>query len=284
MFHVVVALLPGISLYCWYGGTNAVVIVVCALTSALLAEIACTRSFQDIKDGSAAITGLLIVLCLPASTPWFLVVVAVLIGILLAKHAFGGLGQNVFNPAMAGYAAVLIAYPLFVAEYDATSGATALEVLAHRGSTTIEEVSGSSAFGWFGASRHEWLNIAFLLGGAYLIVVRVIAVFLPIGVLIGMGAVAFLLDGGGSSISHGSPIFNWFAGGTMLTAFFIATDPATSPSNRRGQLIYAIGIGVLAMLIRKYASWPDGFAFAVLLMNCFVPLIDRLNTPRQIAA
>ena len=284
MVHVLIALLPGISLYCWYGGVNALVLVLCAVATALLSEIACTRSLRDIADMSTVVTGLLLAVCLPATTPWYVAVIAVVFAIGLAKHAFGGLGKNVFNPAMAGYVVVLVAYPVLVVEYDARSGATALELLAHRSATTIEEISQSNAFGLFGATQHEWLNVAFLLGGSYLVAVRVIALTIPIGVLVGIGVLAFLYDGGGSSLSHGSPLFNWFAGGTMLAAFFIATDPATSPSSRRGQLIYALCIGILAWLIRKYASWPDGFAFAVLLMNCFVPLLDRANGPRQVTA
>ena len=277
MVHVMVALLPGFTVQVWLSGWRTLVIVGATTVAALLTEIVCTRSTRDVSDGSALVTGLLIGLCLPASTPWFVCLVAAVIAVAVAKHAFGGLGNNVFNPAMAGYAAVLLAYPALVVEYDAISGATALEQLAHRGATTIEEVASTSAFGAFGAVKHEWINLAFLIGGLYLIAFRVIPVLLPFCVLAGLGITAFLLDDGGSSTSHGSPLFNWFAGGTMLSAFFIATDPVTSPSNRAGMVIYALGVGALAMLIRKYASWPDGFAFSVLLANCFVPLLERFR-------
>ena len=277
MLHVIGALLPGMVIHCWLTGVHAVVVLGSATLAALLTEFACTRRFQDLSDGSAVVTGLLIGLCLPSSTPWFVAALAALIAIALAKHAFGGLGHNVFNPAMAGYAAVLLAYPTLVVEFDTVTGATALEQLAHRGATTIAEVSGTSAFGSFGATNHEWVNMAFLVGGLYLIAVRLVSWLSPICVLLGMGVVAFLLDDGGSSTSHGSPLFNWFAGGTMLAAFFVATDPVTSPSNRPGIVMYAVFIGALAMLIRKYSSWPDGFAFAVLLANCFVPLLDQMN-------
>lgn len=206
--------------------------------------------------------------------------VASVFAVALAKHAFGGLGHNIFNPAMVGYAVVLVSYPALVTEFDAISGATALEQIAHRGATTISEIEVIPAFGSFGAAQHEWINFGYLVGGVYLLVFRIVPLVIPLCVLIGMGAVAFLLDGGGSSVSHGSPLFNWFAGGTMLTAFFIATDPVTSPTNRSGLIVYALLIGLLAMLIRKYSSWPDGFAFAVLLCNCFVPLLDRLGHQR----
>ena len=280
MVHVMVALLPGIAVHVALAGWQTLVVIGATTIAALVTEIACTRSTRDLADGSATVTGLLIGLCLPASTPWFVCLVAAIIAVAIAKHAFGGLGNNVFNPAMAGYAAVLLAYPALVVEFDTVSGATALEQLAHRGSTTIEEVSTTQAFGAFGAANHEWVNLAFLIGGLYLIAVRVISPLLPLCVIAGIGVTAFLLDDGGSSTSHGSPLFNWFAGGTMLSAFFIATDPVTSPSNRVGIVVYALGIGALAMLIRKYSSWPDGFAFAVLLANCFVPLLERIGQTR----
>ena len=277
MVHVMVALLPGLIVQVWLGDWRTLIVIGVSTIAAVATEVVCTRSTRDLIDGSAFVTGLLIGLCLPATTPWFVCIVASVIAVAIAKHAFGGLGNNVFNPAMAGYAAVLVAYPAFVVEFDVVSGATALEQLAHRGSTTIEEVSNSLAFGAFGAATHEWINLAFLGGGLYLFAVRVISPLLPFCVIAGIGVTAFLLDDGGSSTSHGSPLFNWFAGGTMLTAFFIATDPVTSPSNRAGIVIYALGVGALAMLIRKYSSWPDGFAFAVLLANCFVPLLERIR-------
>ena len=284
MVHVMVALLPGMVVQIWLGDWRTLVVIGASTIGALLTEIVCTRSTRDLSDGSAVVTGLLIGLCLPAMTPWFVCLVASIIAVAIAKHAFGGLGHNVFNPAMAGYAAVLLAYPALVVEFDSVSGATALEQLAHRGSTTIDEVSSTPAFGTFGATTHEWINLAFFVGGLYLIALRVISFLLPFCVIAGIGVTAFLLDDGGSSTSHGSPLFNWFAGGTMLTAFFIATDPVTSPSNRTGIVIYALGIGALAMLIRKYSSWPDGFAFSVLLANCFVPLLERIGRPRTSSA
>ena len=279
-----VALLPGIAVHVLFAGWHALVVIGTTTLATLATEIVCTRSTWDLADGSALVTGLLIGLCLPAATPWFVCLVAAVIAVALAKHAFGGLGNNVFNPAMAGYAAVLLAYPALVVEFDIVSGATALEQLAHRGATTIEEVSHTSAFGAFGAANHEWVNLAFLIGGLYLIAVRVISLLLPFCVLVGLGVAAFILDDGGSSTSHGTPLFNWFAGGTMLSAFFVATDPVTSPSNRTGIVIYALGIGAVAMLIRKYSSWPDGFAFAVLLANCFVPLLERIRRSQSSTA
>ena len=277
MFHVVGAMTPGIVVHCWLTGGSSVLILGTATIAALFTEFACTRKLRDLSDGSAVVTGLLIGLCLPSTTPWFVGALAALIAIALAKHAFGGLGNNVFNPAMAGYAAVLLAYPTLVVEFDSVSGATALEQLAHRGTTTISEVSTSSAFGIFGATNHEWINLAFLIGGVYLVGVRIVSWSLPVCVLVGLGAIALLFDDGGSSTSHGSPLFNWFAGGTMLAAFFVATDPVTSPSKRGGIAIYALFIGAMTMLIRKFSTWPDGFAFAVLLANCFVPMLERIS-------
>ena len=275
MAHVLIALLPGLGCMVYQYGLAYLLLVATCIFGAVVCELACTRRISDLTDNSALVTGLLIALCLPASTPWYVGLVACVVSIALAKHAFGGLGNNIFNPAMAGYAVVLVAYPSLLVEFDAVTGATALEKLAHREGLTIAEVSQDAAFDAWGAAKHEWVNLAFLVGGIYLLILRVIDWFMPAALLIGVGLMAFLLDDGGSSSSHGSPLFNWFAGGTMLAAFFVVTDPVTSPSNRLGAIVYALGIGVVTMLIRKYSSWPDGFAFAVLLANCFVPLLSR---------
>ena len=280
MQHVVVALTPGVAVSTYFYGHEQLVLITTCVVGAIVSELACTRRFVDLTDTSAIVTGLLIALCLPVATPWFIGLIAVVIAIALAKHAFGGLGQNVFNPAMAGYAVVLVGFPSLVLEFDAVSGATALDKLAHRQGLTIAEISQDPAFGTLGAEKHEWLNAAYLIGGLYLLGLRVISWHMPMFMILGMGTIALFLDDGGSSHSHGSPLFNWFAGGTMLAAFFIVTDPTTSPSNRWGASLYAFGIGAIAMLIRKYSSWPDGFAFAVLLANCFVPLLNRPKSIR----
>ena len=221
------------------------------------------------------VTALLIALAMPPTAPLWVPVVAVAIGVVLAKELYGGLGRNVFNPAMAGYAAVLAAYPQALASVDATSGATALDALRFRGALTIDEVSGGAAFGVVGGAGFEWVNGAALVGGLYLLGCRVVHWRIPTAVLAGVGLPAAVFYDGGSSASLGSPWFHWFAGATMLAAFFIATDPVTAPRAPSGQWIFGLGVGALVFAIRAFGSHPDGIAFAVLVGNLLTPVLDR---------
>ena len=275
MVRVIVALAPGLAVVVWVFGVRMIAVVAVSVIAALATEAACTRSLKTLKDSSALITGLLIGLCMPPIVPFYVVAIASLIGIGLGKHAFGGLGNNLFNPAMVGYAAVLVSFPEQLTHYDAVSGATALEVVAHRGGATLAEVSNHPSLGYIGSVEFEWVNGAFLLGGFYLVIVRIVTWHMPTAVIVGVVLPTILFYDGGSASSWGSPLFHCFAGGTMLTAFFIATDPVTSPSRPGQQWVYGLLVGGLTMLIRKYGSWADGFAFAVLLANVLLPFIER---------
>lgn len=279
MVRVALALAPGLLVHAWFFGPTVLVTCLVTVTVSAVTEIACTRNLVEIRDGSACVTGLLIGLSLPPDVALYIPLIAAIVAIALAKHAYGGLGQNTFNPAMAGYAVVLVAFPQGMVHYDAVTGATALDVLAHRGGATIEEIRQSPAFGFYGAFGYEWSNLAFLLGGLYLLFRRIVSVHIPLAVLIGIGLPAMLFYDDGSSMSIGSPLFHWLSGGTMLVAFFIATDPVTSPMSPRDQWIYGLAIGAIALSIRVFGSWPDGFAFAILLGNLLVPLLDRRRNP-----
>ena len=280
MVRVALALAPGLLVHAWFFGPTVLVTCLVTVTVSAVTEIACTRNLVEIRDGSACVTGLLIGLSLPPDVALHIPLVAAIVAIALAKHAYGGLGQNTFNPAMAGYAVVLVAFPQAVVHYDAVTGATALDVLTHRGGATIEEIHQSPAFGIYGAYGYEWSSLAFLLGGLYLLFRRIVTVHIPLAVLIGIGLPAMLFYDDGSSSSLGSPLFHWLSGGTMLVAFFIATDPVTSPMSARDQWLYGLAIGAIALSIRVFGSWPDGFAFAILLGNLLVPLLDRRRNPR----
>ena len=272
-------MVPAVGVSTWVFGP--LVLAHCAV--ALLAGAACDsacrwarhRRFRPFADRSVPVTALLIALAMPPMAPLWVPVVAVAIGVVLAKELYGGLGRNVFNPAMAGYAAVLAAYPQALASVDATSGATALDALRFRGALTIDEVSGGAAFGVVGAAGFEWVNGAALVGGLYLLACRVVHWRIPAAVLAGVGLPAAVFYDGGSSASLGSPWFHWFAGATMLAAFFIATDPVTAPRAPSGQWIFGLGVGVLVFAIRAFGSHPDGVAFAVLLGNLLTPVLDR---------
>ena len=280
MGAVMVALIPGIVLSVWFHGHSVLTLLAVAVATAVATEWLCTRRVSEIKDLSAVVTGLLIGLAVPSTAPPALVALATFVAIALAKHAYGGLGANIFNPAMVGYVAILVAFPQSLAEWDAISGATALDQVSHRGGATIEEIWGLPAFGAIGGAKSEWINAGFLIGGVGLVLARLAAWRIVLGVLLGMlipAAIAYA-DGGSSSL--GSPLFHWFTGGTMLVAFFIATDPVTSPSDRLGQFFFGFFIGVVALLVRAFGSWPDGLGFAVLLANILVPAFNRFHKYR----
>ncbi|MCY3885588.1 MAG: RnfABCDGE type electron transport complex subunit D [Gammaproteobacteria bacterium] len=275
MVRVLIALVPGTAVAVWAFGLRMIPVVVTATFAAVASEVVCIRSFKTIRDGSALVTGILIGLCMPPTVPFWIVAVGSLIGIGIGKHVYGGLGKNLFNPAMVGYVAVLVSFPEQLTHFDAVTGATVLEVVSHRGGSTLVELSGHPSIGFFGAAGYEWVNCAFLLGGAYLCVVRIISWHMPLAVLVGAALPTVLFYDGGSAASWGSPLFHLFAGGTMLTAFFIATDPVTSPSGRVPIWIYGLFVGIATMAIRKYGAWADGYAFAILLANILLPYIER---------
>lgn len=281
MLRVAIALVPAIVATTLVFGVRSLVVIVATVCACIVVEGICTRQLNSLLDLSAVVTGLLIALALPPSTPLYVCLVAAVIAIGVAKHLYGGLGNNVFNPAMVGYAAVLLSFPQQLASWDAVSSATALDRLGHRGGQTIDEIWSSAEFGLIGGAGFEWVNLACLIGGIVLIATRVISWRIPTAVILGIGVPAALFYDAGGSASLGSPLFHWFAGGTMLTAFFIATDPVTSPSDKIGQWIVGLFIGAMTFAIRAWGAWPDGFAFAVLFANLLNPLLMRASIARS---
>lgn len=284
MNRVLIALGPAVAAATWAFGP----LVLAQCVVALLAGVACDclcqgvrrRAFAPFADRSTPVTCLLIALGIPPAAPLWIAIVAVGIAIVIAKELYGGLGRNVFNPAMAGYAAVLVAYPQGLAyiDIDAATGATALDALRFRGGATIADLADAPAFGVVGGTGFELVNAAALLGGLYLLAVRVVHWRIPLAVLLGIALPATIFYDSGSSASLGSPFFHWFAGASMLAAFFIATDPVTAPQRAGNQWLFGLAIGALVFLIRSSGSYPDGVAFAVLLGNLATPVLDRLST------
>lgn len=307
MRWVLLALLPGLAVFFYFTGWGGVVTVTIAVVAGLLFEaLALTLRNQPVSktlsDYSALVTVVLLALCLPPLMPWWVIVIAVAAAILLAKHAYGGLGQNIFNPAMVGYAVVLISYPLDVStwvqlpqgfdltlsqalaysftgglsqsiHYDALTGATALSQYYELSLQSASDSEIADAVrGSFGARHSEWLNLAFLAGGIILLIRRIISWHLPVAVLSGILVLQLLLGS-----EYPDLWFHWFGGATMLCAFFIVTDPVSAPASPHARLIFGFVIGALIFLIRQYGSYPDSIAFAVLLMNCSVPLLDRFD-------
>ena len=260
----------------------------------------------NLGDRSVILLAMLLALAIPPLAPWWITVSATAFAVLIGKHAYGGLGQNLFNPAMVGYVFVLVCFPretsywpvagivdpysgpisslvavLGSADVDAVSGATALDYVRTQERLMImtSEIPNSPVFGMFASSRYEWINLAFLLGGVWLLVRRLIVWRIPVSLLAGlcMTALMFQFFDPDRSMNVG---FHLFAGATMLGAFFIATDPVSAATTPRGQLLYGFGIGILIYLARKYGTYPDGVGIAVVCMNATVPLMDRLLRPR----
>jgi electron transport complex protein RnfD len=268
--------------------------------------------FKFATDGSALITAVLLALAMPPLAPWWLGVSGAVFAISVAKHLYGGLGHNLFNPAMVGYAALLVSFPVHMTHWplpnaiasvdlsfaqslktilvgdlpsslswDAISGATPLASV-RAGLTlraTMEEIHAQPSFGTIAGVGWEWISLAAVAGGVLLLVTRTIRWHIPLTMLTAIfvcSSLMHMFDPG----SYDGPFFHLFSGATMLGAFFIATDPVSAASSYRGRLIYGAGIGVLTYAIRAWGGYPDGVAFAVLVMNAAVPLIDRYTVPR----
>ena len=316
---VLIALVPAIVIHLAFFGIGLAIQLTLGIATALLAEaIALRLRGQPLRrfltDGSALITAVLLALCLPPLAPWWLIVSGTALAILLAKHLYGGLGSNPFNPAMVGYAVLLVSFPqhltrwlapdvgglltvdlsitdtlhaIFVGTlpehltWDAVTSPTPLDAVRTglKMGLTLQEAQTVPTFGALGGRGWEWVNLAVLGGGIWLLGMKIIRWHIPVALLAGLAvpaAVMHAVDPG----SYAGALFQVTAGASMLGAFFIATDPVTSATSDRGKLIYGAGIGVIAYVIRSWGGYPDGIAFAVLLMNLSAPLIDRFTVPR----
>ncbi|PMY70186.1 MULTISPECIES: RnfABCDGE type electron transport complex subunit D [Pseudomonas] len=310
MQRVLLATLPGLLALFWLFGWGILINLLLACVTALAVEAAVLRLRQwplrpFLGDGSALVSATLLALALPPYCPWWLTVSAAACALLFGKHLYGGVGKNPFNPAMLGYALVLVSFPQQMTHWPASHGldllgglqqifgialdstapdawaqATALDSLRINKSLTIDELfAGNAAFGHFGGKGVEWVNLAFLAGGAFLLQQRVFSWHAPAGMLGSLFVISLLCWNGSGSDSHGSPFFHLLSGATMLGAFFIVTEPVSGPRNAKARLLFGVGVGLLTYLIRTWGGYPDGVAFAVLLMNLAVPALERLAAP-----
>ena len=310
MLQVLAALAPGtLALIALYGVGTLFNLLWCSAvalgTEALMLHLRKRPLAVFLKDGSALVTAVLLALALPPYAPWWLSLLATAFALVFGKHLYGGLGQNPFNPAMLGYVVVLVSFPLEMTRWpspdaglglldglsrilglgapppDAWAGATALDVLKNNHSLTIEElVTQSTAFGHVGGRGVELVNLAFLAGGLFLLWRKLFTWHAPLGMLGGLFVMSLLFWNGSGSDSHGSPLFHLFSGAAMLGAFFIVTDPVSGATSTRGRLVFGLGVGVITYVIRAWGGYPDGVAFAVLLMNLAAPTIDYYTRPR----
>ncbi|MCF6184323.1 MAG: RnfABCDGE type electron transport complex subunit D [Bacteroidales bacterium] len=306
MYGVLIALIPTVFIAVWFFGMGAVVVIITSVLSSVLFEFLLTKYVlkkpSTISDGSAALTGLLLALNLPSNLPVWLIIIGAFVAIGIAKFSFGGLGNNIFNPALAGRVFLLISWPVqmttwpkpspltdhFLAYTDVTTGATPLGVLAEgirNGESAVKLVSQVPDYfqmfiGNTGGSMGEVGAAAILIGLVYLLMKKIITWHIPISIL-GTVAVFTTILWLANPVKFAGPVFHLLSGGLMLGAVFMATDYVTSPMSKRGMILYGICIGLLTIIIRVWGAFPEGVSFAILIMNAFVPLINMYMKPKR---
>ncbi len=302
MWNVVIALLPALAASLYFFGLGAAVVILTSVAGCVTVEYAVTRWMfhrpATILNGSAVLTGLLLAFNLPSNIPVWIVLIGCVVAIGIGKMAFGGLGCNVWNPALVGRVFLLISFPVQMTSWplpivnrlnytDAVTGATTLGAIK-MSEMSSEAVAGASVdagmtafsvdtlqnfIGGVGGSLGEVSALALLLGFAYLLVTRTITWHIPVS-MVGAVALFTLLIGGDIMVEL-------LSGGLLLGAIFMATDYVTSPMTKRGMVLFGAMIGVITVVIRHWGAYPEGVSFAILLMNSFVPLIDRYVKPRK---
>ena len=297
MRDVVIALMPAVIVSILFYGWSAMLLMSVSIASCLLVELFITRFMlkkpSTIADCSALVTGILLALNLPTTTPWWIVVIGSIVAIGVAKMTFGGLGQNLFNPALVGRVFLLISFPAQMTNWerpagflaDAFTGATPLgAVKEHLGSAADATLAGAesymnmnyldSLFVNIGGSAGEISAIAILLGFAYMLFRGVIKPHITLSIILTVAVfsgICWAVD----PARFTDPLFNILTGGLLLGAVFMATDYVTSPMSKTGGIIFGIGIGLITMLIRYFGAYPEGVSFAILIMNSVVPLLNK---------
>ena len=283
MLDVVLALLPALAVGVWMLGIRALLVTLVCVASAVASEWLysfVTRSRNTVIDCSAIVTGLLLAMTLPHTVPYWQAAVGSVFAIVLTKALCGGLGQNVFNPALAARAFLMLIWPVGLTRYLGVDGVSSATPLHHMVMPSLPEESVLDMFlGNCSGSIGELSALALLIGGMYLVCRKVISARIPLAYI---GTVAVL-----TLVFHktDSPVqwmlYSLFSGGLMLGAIFMATDYATSPATPKGQLVYGVGCGVLTVIFRYFGLFPEGVTYAILLMNALVWIIDRFTAPRR---
>lgn len=319
MRHVLYALVPGAAAYVWFFGFGlvlnfAIATIAALVTEALILKLRGRPVRRALGDGSALVTGALLAFAVPPLLPWWIPAIGGFVAIAIAKQLYGGLGKNLFNPAMVGYALLLLSFPIQMTQWlppsmgdldytplrfvdqlyysafgelpaersiDVYTRATPLDMVKEglREQRSFREITANSLMGTFSGRGWEWVNALLAVGGLYLLYTRIIRWQIPAMTLAGLlvpALILHLID----ADRFAAPSFHLLGGATMLGAFFIATDPVSAAVTDRGRLIFGAGVGLLTYAIRTWGGYPDGIAFAVLLMNAAVPLIDRYSQPR----
>jgi electron transport complex protein RnfD len=319
MLQVLLALIPATVALIWFFGWGVLINLLIASVAALCAEAGVMwlrgrRALPVLSDCSALVTAWLFAMAIPPLLPWWMTVLGMFFAIVVVKQLYGGLGFNPFNPAMAAYVLLLISYPVEMTrwlsaaggggplpdlaaslqltffghlpqglDWDALSGATPLDEMRTRLSMgwDVGQIGAGPQWGYLAGKGWEWVSLWLLLGGVWLVYRKVISWHIPLsllGALLFMSLLFHLID----PASHSLGLFHLLSGGAMLGAFFIATDPVSACTTRKGQLIYGALIGVTVFVIRSWGGYPDAVAFAVLLMNLAAPTIDYYSQPRVV--
>jgi len=306
MYGVIIAMLPAFAVSLVYFGLGALKVTLIAIISAVIFEWLIQKYILKVKttinDGSAIITGMLLAFNVPSNLPWWIIIIGSFVAIAVGKMTFGGLGNNPFNPALVGRVFLLISFPVDMTSWpkaivsrmqlvDAETAATPLAIVkeALRNDTPISEIASQIPsyldmfMGNLGGSLGEVSAIALLIGFGYMLVKKIITWHIPI-VMLGTIFVFTGILWFANPEANADPIFHLLTGGALLGAIFMATDMVTSPMSKKGMVIFAIGIGVLTVLIRVFGAYPEGVSFAILIMNAFVPLINTYIKPKRFGA
>ena len=315
MIEVLLAVVPGVLVLTYFYGWGTLINITWAVflavgTEALVVKLRGRPVGFYTGDYSAVVTAVLFALAIPQYTPWWATLTGIVFAIVIAKHLYGGMGYNPFNPAMVGYVLLLISFPVDMVEWaapvsqveslpgpitalnmiflgappvDGVTAATALDIVKQNDRLMLDQLYAQNpqlALATFASAGSEWVNIAFLVGGIALIWRRMYSWHAPVGMLLSILILSSIWYDNGSSASTGSPLFHLFTGATMLGAFFIVTDPVSGCTSNLGRLLFGIGVGSLTFVIRAWGNYPDAVAFGVLLMNFAAPLIDYYTQPR----
>jgi len=303
MYGVIIALLPAFLVSLYFFGIGALVVTLTSVVSAMVFEYVISKyvlkSAPSLTDGSALLTGLLLAFNLPSNLPILIVVIGAFVAIAIGKMTFGGLGNNPFNPALVGRVFLLVSFPVQMTSWplpvasrmsylDAVTGATPLGIVKEglkNGEPMAELMHQIPShaelfYGAMGGSLGEVAGAALLLGLIYMLVRKIITWHIPVSIIVTLSlltGIAWLIN----PQANADPLFHVLTGGVLLGAIFMATDYVTSPMNVRGMIIFGFGIGLLTFLIRVFGAYPEGISFAILIMNGFVPLINRYVKPKR---
>ena len=313
MSHVFFALIPSLLIYIYFFGYGILGNLIFGISLGILFEYISLKlrnisAKPFLLDGSTIVTCWLLIISIPSSSPWWIIFIGIFSAIILAKHVYGGLGSNIFNPAMIGYAILLISFPAMMTDWEASNSLglnnfinfnDLLSLLNTKSNLNIDGISSATpldtikTFLFLNADNlnqnnfpnyeifnpRSIINISYFLGGLYLLNKKIISWHLPITLIITVilfSALMHLLDPN----KFMGPTHHLLNGALILGAFFILTDPVTSPTTKKGKVIFAILIGIITLTIRNFGAYPDGIAFAVIFMNIWVPLIEKFTQPK----